>query len=337
VLDLWGSAAMRTGGEDLALALILVGAKPVWDHQSARVSGVEILPLALLDRPRVDVTLRISGLFRDAFETQMLLFDSAVRAIAARDEPAEWNSLAGQTRGLCGEALRAATTRIYGTAPGSYGAGAGALLQAGGVAARADLGAAYLAASSHAYGLGLSGAANSAGFAARVGQADAFVHTQDHAELDLLDGSDFALHEGGFAAAADSLGVRPALYHADTSQPDAPKVRALAEEIARITRGRLANPAWLAGMMRHGYRGAAEIGKGVEGLFAFASALPERLDQQFELAFDATLGDPDVDAFLRAQNPEARAAMAERFRQALACDLWRPRRNSVAAVLESAP
>ncbi|CAN7325006.1 cobaltochelatase subunit CobN [Phenylobacterium sp. LjRoot225] len=337
VLDLWGSATMRTGGEDLALAFILMGAKPVWDHESARVSGVEILPLAVLDRPRVDVTVRVSGLFRDAFEAQILLFDAAVQAIAARDEPAEWNSLAAQAQGLSGPELRSATTRIYGAAPGGYGAGVGGLLQASGVADRAELAAAYLSASGHAYGQGLGGEADATGFAARVAGAEAFVHTQDHAEIDLLDGDDFAAHEGGFAAAADSLGARPALYHADTSRPDAPKVRTVREEIARVVRGRLANPAWIHGMMRHGYRGAAEIAKGVEGLFGFAAALPNRLDAQFELAFEATLADPEVDAFLRTANPEARAAMAERFRLALARDLWRPRRNSVGAILDAAP
>jgi cobaltochelatase CobN len=334
VLDLWGSATMRTGGEDLALAFILMGAKPVWDHESARVSGVEITSLAVLDRPRVDVTLRVSGLFRDAFGAQILLFDSAVQAIAARDEPAEWNCLAAQARGLSGPELRAATTRIYGAAPGGYGAGA-ALQTA--VAGRAELAAAYLAASGHAYGQDLAGEADPAGFAARVAGAAAFVHTQDHAEIDLLDGEDFAAHEGGFAAAADSLGARPALYHADTSRPGAPKVRGLTEEIARVVRGRLANPAWISGMMRHGYRGAGEIAKGVDGLFGFAARLSDRLDAQFELAFDAILADPEVDAFLRTANPEARAAIAERFRQALAHDLWRPRRNSVGAILETAP
>ena len=220
---------------------------------------------------------------------------------------------------------------------GAYGAGTGRLLDAGGVADREQMGAAYLAASGHAYGAGLAGEADAAGFAARVAGAEAFVHTQDHAEIDLLDGIDFAAHEGGFAAAADSLGARPALYHADTSRPDAPTVRAVSKEVARVTRGRLANPRWIAGMMRHGYRGAAEIAKGVDGLFGFAAALPERLDAQFELAFDATLADPEVDAFLRVANPEARAAMAERFRQALARDLWRPRRNSVAEILEATP
>ena len=171
VLDLWGSATMRTGGEDLALALILMGARPVWDHESARVSGVEILPLAVLDRPRVDVTLRVSGLFRDAFEAQIRLVDAAVQAIAAREEPPEWNGLAAQARGLAGPALRAATTRIYGAAPGAYGAGVGAWLSSPGAAERDDLARAYLAASRHAYGTDPAGAADPACFAARLGAA----------------------------------------------------------------------------------------------------------------------------------------------------------------------
>ena len=337
VLDLWGSTTLRTGGEDLALALILMGAKPIWDESSARVSGVEILPLAQLDRPRIDVTLRISGLFRDAFEAQILLFDTAVRAVAERDESAEWNGLAAAVRGLAGEALRAATTRIYGAAPGAYGAGVGGLVESGAWTDRDQLGAAYLAASAHAYGVQLQGSADPGGFAGRIQAAQAFVHTQDYAEIDLLDGGDFAAHEGGFAAAAQSLSASPALYHADTSRPEAPKVRALGEEIARVVRGRAANPAWIAGMMRHGYRGASEIAKALEGLYAFAATLPERLDGQFELMFEATLGDPAVDAFLRQANPLARAAMADRFREALARGLWRPRRNSVAAELDSAP
>ena len=329
VLDLWGSASLRTGGEDLALALVLIGARPVWDEGSARVSGVEILPLALLYRPRVDVTLRISGLFRDTFETQMLLFDNAVRMIAARDEPADWNRLAAAARGLEGEALRRGTARIYGAAPGDYGAGLDGALAQGTWQQRADLGGAYLGGSAHAYGQDLDGAADPDAFATRVAGADLFVHAQDHRETDLLDSPEYAAHEGGFAAAADSLGARPALYHLDTSNPEAPRVRALAEEIARVVRGRAANPAWIAGMMRHGYRGGAEIARTLDGLFGFAATLPQRLDRQFDLVFDATLGDAAVDAFLRSHNPQARAAMAARLREALRRDLWRPRRNDV--------
>ena len=160
------------------------------------------------------------------------------------------------------------------------------------------------------------------------------MHQQDHAEIDLLDTVDFAAHEGGFATAADSLGAHPALYHADTSNPDAPKTRTVAVEVTRVVRGRAANPAWIAGMMRHGYRGGSEIARGLEGLYGFAATLPDRLDRQFDLVFDATLGDDAVDNFLREANPDARAAMISRFDEAIRRDLWRPRRNAVAAILD---
>ncbi len=316
LIDLWGSATMRTGGEDLALALVLLGARPVWDDGSARVSGFEVLPLALLDRPRIDVTLRISGLFRDAFAGQVALFDGVVRAVAARDEAEDFNPLAGLARGLDGAALRRATQRVYGAPSGQYGAGSGP-----------DAGAAWLAASAGTYGRDLDGAADPDGLRDRVAAADAFVHQQDHAEADLLDSTEHAAHEGGFAAAAALLGGRPALYHLDTSRPETPRPRTVAEEVVRVVRGRAANPDWIRGMMRHGYRGAAEITRSVEALHGFARTLPTRFDAQFDLLHAATLGEPDVDAFLRAANPEARAAMAARFLEAQAGGHWHPRRN----------
>jgi cobaltochelatase CobN len=336
VIDLWGSATMRTGGEDLALALLLMGARPIWDSGSSRVTGIEILPIAELKHPRADVTLRISGLFRDAFEMQIALFDESVRAIAERDEPEEWNRLAASVKGLEGDAFRHATARIYGAALGDYGAGVAARVERGAWDKAADLGLDYLESSSTTYGKGIDGLRDEVGFAARVADADAFLHVQDHAEIDLLESLDYAAFEGGFAAAAEKLGVSPALYHADTSRPETPKTRTVVEEIARVVRGRAANPVWIEGMMRHGYRGASEVTRSVEGLFAFAATLPTRLDRQFELLFDSTLGDEKVDAFLRQANPAAREAMAKRFDEAIRRDLWRPRRNSVAATLRQA-
>jgi cobaltochelatase CobN len=297
VLNVWGSATMRTGGEDLALALVLLGAMPVWDEGSARVNGFEVLPLALLDRPRVDVTLRISGLFRDAFAAQLVLFDSVVAAIAARDEALAWNPLAGD-----------AGPRIFGPVAGAYGADGD-----------------WLAASAGAYGLGRDGAPDAAALADRVRATDAFLHQQDHAETDLLASPDYAAHIGGFAAAAAKLGGAPAMYHRDG------RTRSVAQQIARVVRGRAANPVWLAGMRRHGYRGAAEIARGVAALHDFATTLPERFDRQFDLLFDATLGDPAIDDFLARENPDARAAMAARFADAQASGLWHPRRNAVAS------
>jgi cobaltochelatase CobN len=330
VIDLWGSTTLRTGGEDLALALVLMGAKPLWDAASARVTGVEILPLALLDRPRIDVTLRISGLFRDAFPAQIALFDEAVRVLAARqDEDNGWNPLADAARGLEGEALRRATLRIFGAAPGQYGTGLEERIARGAWEHRNELGEAYLDASAAAYGRGRDGTPERAALAARLAATDAILHSQDHAEADLLDSPDFAAHQGGLGAAAAALGAAPALYHADTSRPDAPRIRALEEEIARVVRGRAANPAWIAGMMRHGQQGALHIARGLEGLHAFAATVPARFDRQFDLLFEATLGDPAVEAFLSEHNPAALDAMRARFAEARDRGLWRPRRNSV--------
>jgi cobaltochelatase CobN len=333
VLNLWGSATLRTGGEDLALALLLLGVRPCWDPGSGRVTGFEVLPLALLDRPRVDVTLRVSGLFRDAFAAQIELFDAAVRAVAERDEAADWNPLAAACRNL-GSAQPLASARVYGPPPGAYGTGVVERLDR--LEGRDALGAAYLAGSGFAYGRNCEGAADPDGLARRVRAADAFVQLQDHRETDLLDGSEWAAHEGGFAAAAAALGAAPALYHADTGMPGAPRMRTLAEEVARITRARAANPAWIAGMIGHGYQGAAEIARAVDGLHAFAACVPARFDLQFDLLFAATLGDAAVDAFLTAANPAARASMAARFADALCRDLWRSRRNDLGAVLGSA-
>jgi cobaltochelatase CobN len=332
VLDLWGSTTLRTGGEDLALALVLMGLRPVWDSGSARVTGTEVLPLALLDRPRIDVTLRISGLFRDTFADQVALFDQAVRAVADKDEAADWNPLAAAARGLSGTARRQATARVFGAAPGAYGAGLEADFAHGGWQ---QAGAAYLAASANAYGQGLDGAPLQQALSARIRAADAFLHSQDHAETDLLDSSDAAAHQGGFAAAARLLGAAPALYQLDTANPEAPRSRALAEEIARAVRARAANPAWIAGMMRHGYRGGAEITRPLHSLHGFAATLPARLDRQFDLIFEATLGTPAVLDFLQRENPAALAGMRQAFAGALRQGLWQPRRNSVAAELEA--
>ena len=293
VLNVWGTSAMRTGGEDIALALLLLGVRPAWDAASARVNGFTVTPIAELDRPRVDVTLRVSGLFRDAFAAQVTLFEAAAAAVAARDEAADWNPLAGRPG-----------ARAFGPAPGQYGVGADWF--AASVTRAAD------------------GVADPAALAERVRAADAFLHVQDHAETDLLDGPEHAAHLGGFAAAAAALGADPALYHHDG------QARTVAEQVARVVRGRAANPLWLAGMMRHGYAGAAEMARAVDALGAFAATLPQRFDRQFDLLHAATLGTPAVDAFLRRENPDARAAIAAGFAGARAAGLWHPRRNDIA-------
>jgi cobaltochelatase CobN len=323
VIDLWASASLRTGGDDLAQALAYLGVKPVWDSRSSRVTGIEVMPLAVLDRPRIDVTLRISGLFRDIFEQQIALFDMAVRRVAALDEEAADNPLAEARRQ--GENL----ARVFGGAPGSYGARAGDLALDGNWQTREELGEAYLAAVTHSYGGAETSGVAGSDFRGRVSTADALVHPQDDCERDLLDGDGVADFAGGFAAAAALLGNAPEFYHLDTSDVGAPKARRLAEEIARVVRGRLTNPRWLAGMLRHGHRGVAEIAQGVDALFAFAATARAVPGHLFDATHAALIGDEAVLSAMRTHNPAAAAAITARLDEARARGLWTTRRNSV--------
>ncbi|WP_225010903.1 cobaltochelatase subunit CobN [Novosphingobium percolationis] len=322
VVDLWGSATMRTAGEEFAMALHLLGAKPMWDPASERVTGIEILPLAMLDRPRIDVTLRVSGLFRDAFPTLPVLFGQAVRALCERDEDPEWNPLANTQ----------AMPRVYGPQPGRYGLGMGAAAEVYTEAARQAAGEAWLAASDHALDAP-DPRRDGEGLRQRVARADAFVHVQDLAETDLLLAADYAAHEAGFAAAQAVTGGGAALYHLDTRDPARPVARALTEEIARVMRARAAHPGWIAGMMRHGFRGGAELAATLDHLAAFAHLSGSVPPHLFDLYHDATLGQDDVCAFLKRENPAALAAMEARFAALHAAGLWSTRRNSILASL----
>jgi cobaltochelatase CobN len=327
VLDLWGSATMRTGGDDLAQAFALIGCRPAWDASSSRVSGFEVLPPAMLGRPRVDVTLRISGLFRDVFPSQIALFSAAVRAVASLEESADDNPLAG----LKG----AAPARVFGAAPGAYGIGLGPRIAQGDWAERSDLAEAYFAATSHAYDGEGEAREAAAAFRSQVACAEAFVHTQDLPGQDALDADALAEHEGGFAAAAAETGANPALYHLDSTAPGAPKMRTLEHEIARALRGRAANPRWISGQMRHGHRGAAEIAQSLDNLYCFAALTDAVRSEQFDLIFDATLGDDAVRAFLVSANRQAACHMAGVFEEATKRGFWTSRRNSSARILAS--
>jgi cobaltochelatase CobN len=323
VVDLWGSATMRTAGEEFAMALHLLGCRPVWDAGSERVSGVEVLPIAELDRPRLDVTLRVSGLFRDVFPTLSTLFGQAVRALAARDEAPDWNPYAGH----------AATARVYGPAPGSFGLGMGAALSDYGDEGRHAAGDAWLAASSWALDAG-DARHDAEGLRNRVAAAEAFVHLQDLPETDLLLAEDYAAHEAGFAAAQAITGGRAALWHLDATDPARPRARQLPEEIARVVHARAANPRWIAGMRAHGFRGGAEIAATLEHMAAFAHLAGAVAPHLFDLYHEATLGDPEVTRFLQEANPQALEAMRARFRALLDAGLWVSRSNSVRAALE---
>jgi cobaltochelatase CobN len=323
VIDLWGSATLRTGGEEIAQGLALMGCRPIWDHSSGRVTGVEVLPTAAAGRPRVDVTWRISGLFRDLFPAQIALLDTAAQAVAARDEADDENPLAAARR----EGHR--LDRIFGTAPGAYGAGVEDLL---GHAAADKIGAAYLASASHSYG-GADGEANATpgGFALRVASADMLVHTSDDPARDLLEGAEDAAFVGGFAAAAKMLGRSVDLVMLDMTDPQRPRARALSAALARIVRARAVNPRFIAGQMRHGQRGAAEFAETVERLVAFAETTDAVGDDLFDLLYAAYVADPAVRNFLLRENPDAAASIAERLDTARRRGFWHPRRNDVDA------
>ncbi|GAA6179363.1 cobaltochelatase subunit CobN [Shimia sp. NS0008-38b] len=325
IVDLWGSATMRTAGEEFAMALHLLGAKPVWDKGSERVSGVEILPIALLERPRVDVTLRVSGLFRDVFPTLSTLFAQAVKALSERDEASDWNPFAG----------RITAPRVYGPAPGSYGLGMGPAIDTYSEEGRKSAGEAWLNASSYAFD-GDTITKDGDGIRARVGAADSFVHLQDLPETDVLVASDYAAHEAGFAAAQKVTGGAANLYHVDNTNPHSPRARSLTEEIARVVHARATNPDWLAGMMRHGFRGGAEIAATLDHMGAFANLAGAVPPQLFDAYHEATLGDEAIVTFLERQNPQALAAMRDRFAALHESGLWLTRRNSIRADLERA-
>ena len=330
VMDLWASPTLRSGGEDIAHALALMGVVPVWDPASTRVTGFEILPQARLDHPRLDVTIRISGAFRDTFPQQIALLDAAARAVAELDEPDEANeSAAARRRG-------ADPARIFGAAPGLYGAATADRALDGTWATRAELGDAFLTATSHAYG-GAEGLAKpDPGFAERLSAAQAFVHVSDTAGRDILEATSAADAIGGLAAAAERLGAKPALYSLDSSAPETPKIRTLPEDISRIVHGRLTHPRWISGQLAHGWRGAAELAEALDTLFVFAATSDAAPGPLFEAVFQAWCGDGEVWSRIAQANPPAAASIRERLAEARRRGFWASRRNSVDAFLEAA-
>ncbi len=362
VIDLWGSATLRTGGEEIAQGLSLMGCRPTWDPATGRVTGIEVLPPAAMGRPRVDVTWRISGLFRDLFPAQIALIDAAVRAIAAREETADENPLAAACRPLpvppspppyppphagegqgggAEEGRVRAPARIFGTAPGAYGAGVEDLI--GREADRSAVGAAYLASASHAYGGPEGGAVPMLdAFAERIASADVLVHPGDDPGRDLLEGAEDVAFVGGFAAAAAALGRAPDLIMLDVTDPQRPRARPLDAALARIVRARAINPRFIAGQMRHGPRGAAELAETVDRLIGFAQTTEAVPSALIDLLHEAYLADRQVRAFLLRENPGAARAIAARLGAARRHGWWHPRRNDIdadlaAVMAETAP
>ncbi len=372
-LSMWGTATMRTGGDDIAEALALLGVQPVWDGAARRVVDFEILPLAILGRPRVDVTLRISGFFRDAFPNLIDLFAQAVSAVADLDEPPEQNPLADTVRQETdlwtsqGLSLEAAVVRsryrIFGSRPGAYGAGLQGLIESQNWTDDQDLARAYINWSSYAYSSGnlaeeqgsrgaeeqgskgaeeqgSKGAEilpnsqcpmpnapcpmpNTEAFEQRLAKMQVVLHNQDNREHDLLDSDDYYQFQGGLTAAVRSLqGKNPQTYFGDNSIPAQPRVRQLKEEIARVYRSRVVNPKWIAGVMRHGYKGAFEMAATVDYLFAYDATAKCVEDYMYQGIVEAYLLDPVVSEFIQEKNPYALRDIAERLLEAHKRNLW---------------
>ena len=360
-LSVWGTSTMRTGGDDIAEALALIGVQPIWDGPSRRVVDFEILPVSVLGRPRVDVTLRISGFFRDAFFNLIDLFDSAVKAVADLDEPAESNPLAAQVKqeiqdwestGLSREdAQLRSHFRVFGSKPGAYGAGLQGIIEAQNWTDDADLAKAYINWSSYAYTS--SSSSNLAGdvgevkqsewgcsapeaFEKRLGQMQIVLQNQDNREHDILDSDDYYQFQGGMTAAIRNLqGKNPETYFGDNSIPENPKVRQLREEIARVYRSRAVNPKWIEGAMRHGYKGAFEIAATVDFLFAYDATANCVEDFMYEGIAEAYIFDEKVQAFIQENNPWALRDMAERLLEARQRGLWQSASQDILDKLRS--
>jgi cobaltochelatase CobN len=340
----WGTSTMRTHGDDVAEILYLMGCRPVWVPESRRLQGVELIPLEELGRPRIDVTVRISGFFRDAFPNVVALIDRAVELVATVDEPDDRNYLRRHVRReesqLLGSGLprnlasQQARYRVFGSKPGSYGAGLLNLIDERNWKTDADLAEVYIAWGSYAYTAREHGVAAAEPFKRRLSQVAVAVQNQDNREHDIFDSDDYFQFHGGMIAAIRSLtGENPAAYFGDTANPDHVRVRDLADEARRVFRSRVVNPKWIASVMRHGYKGAFEMAATVDYLFGYEATAGVIDDWMFEDVSRAYLLDPEVQQFLQEKNPWALRSMAERLLEAVDRGLWeQPGRETVEAL-----
>ncbi len=324
-LTVWGTSAMRTQGDDIAEVLALIGCKPTWDDASRRVTGFEVEPLAELGRPRIDVTVRISGFFRDAFPHVITLLDDAIRAVAELDESAEDNYVrAHADQDVRGHGdRRRATTRIFGSKPGAYGAGLLPLIDARNWRTDADLAEVYAVWGGYAYGRGLDGREARADMEASYRRITVAAKNIDTREHDIADSDDYFQFHGGMIAMVRHLtGQSPAAYIGDSALPDLVRTRTLAEEARRVFRARVVNPRWLAAMGRHGYKGAFEMAATVDYLFGYDATAGVVEDWMYEQLAASYVFDQQVSDFMRRSNPWALRGIAERLLEAADRGLW---------------
>ncbi|MDJ0632018.1 MAG: cobaltochelatase subunit CobN [Xenococcaceae cyanobacterium MO_188.B29] len=333
-ISIWGTSTMRTGGDDVAQVMALMGIQPVWDGLSRRVVDFEILPVSLLGRPRVDVTVRVSGFFRDSFPNLLNLISKMTKSIADLEEDAQINPMRDRVQtetefwhkqGLTLEQAKTrASYRLFGSKPGAYGAGLQGLIEGQNWQSDEDLAKAYLNWSSYAYDADGQGHWAAESFAQRLKQLQIVLHNQDNREHDLLDSDDYYQFQGGMTAAVRSLtGKNPEVYFGDNSVTANPRVRKLTEEIARVYRSRVINPKWIAGVMRHGYKGAFEMAATVDYLFAYDATTKCVEDYMYEGVAKAYVLDELVQQFIQEKNPWALRDMAERLLEANQRGMWK--------------
>ncbi|MCX4092828.1 cobaltochelatase subunit CobN [Nocardia sp. alder85J] len=324
-LSVWGTSAMRTSGDDIAEVLALLGVRPVWDEASRRVTTLEAIPLAELGRPRVDVTVRISGFFRDAFPHVLALLDDAVRLVAGLDEPAESNYVRAHSQAdLAGHGdERRATTRIFGSKPGTYGAGLLQLIDSRSWRTDDDLAQVYTAWGGYAYGRDLDGAPAADDMRTAYRRIAVAAKNTDTREHDIADSDDYFQYHGGMVAAVRALtGRNPEAYIGDSTRPDAVRTRTLSEETTRVFRARVVNPRWLEAMRRHGYKGAFEMAATVDYLFGYDATTNVVADWMYEKLSESYVFDETNRKFMEQSNPWALHGIAERLLEAAERKLW---------------
>ncbi|HEY0485404.1 MAG TPA: cobaltochelatase subunit CobN [Mycobacteriales bacterium] len=324
-LTVWGTSAMRTQGDDIAEVLALLGCRPVWDDASRRVTGFEVIPPEELGRPRIDVTVRISGFFRDAFGHVVAMMDDAVSAVARLDEPDDRNYVAAHYRAdlaAHGDERRA-STRIFGSKPGAYGAGLLPLVDARNWRTDADLAEVYAVWGGYAYGRGLDGREARGDMETAFRRIQVAAKNVDTREHDLVDSDDYFQYHGGMVATVRALtGVGPAAYVGDSAVPSAVKTRTLAEETKRVFRARVVNPRWIAAMQRHGYKGAFEMAATVDYLFGYDATAGVVDDWMYANLAESYVFDPEVRAFMEKSNPWALRGISERLLEAAERGMW---------------
>jgi cobaltochelatase CobN len=330
-LSVWGTSQMRTHGDDIAEAFALLGVEPVWNAQSRRLQGVAMLPLEKLGRQRIDVTLRISGFFRDAFPHLIDLFDQAVSLVIEQDEPLEQNFprkhyLADleKYRDLpADEAEAQARYRMFGAKAGAYGAGILPLIETGNWQGDQDFARAYLEWGGYAYGKSVAGVDARHVFAERLKSVQVALHNQDNREHDIFDSDDYFQFHGGMVASIRALtGAQPKAYFGDNSRPDAAQVRDLKEEALRVYRSRVVNPKWIESIKRHGYKGGMELAATVDYIFGFDATAHIAPDFVYEGLAEHYALSQQMRDFLGAANPWALNAIAERLLEAAKRELW---------------